>query len=357
MRALPALRRAMCAILAAVASAGLPAAAEAQVRPDPLARPLAAYRDLEFDAAANGLRALLERTSPAALSADDRARALMYLGATEVFRQRREAATEAFRTLLLANPRYRPDQLIFPPDILTAFAEARSGVRVVSVLVPPVTEIRALEDQLAVRLHVAGAHEVRAVILDPAGSPVRVLFDGLLGDSVTVPWNGRDGLGRLREAGDYRLRVISRAPTGREERAVEIPLVIIRLTEDTLAVPGPLDPAGLRPEMAAPTAGTRFLVAGLGTALVAAALPAIAGGGSDGGGLRFGIAAAIGGAGVLGFQRARTPSPIPANIEANRRAREAREREVERVRAENAARRSSGRMRIEAGVPAVVELP
>lgn len=335
---------------------GLPSASAAQ-RPDALARPIASYRDLDFDGSATALRAALAVTGTNSLTDADRLRALMYLGATETFRGRRDAAVEAFRTLLLADVRYRPDELVFPPEVSTLFQESRIGLRAASVVVPAETEIRSTADRLPVRIYAASLHDIRATIIDASGGPVRVLHEGAIGDSLELLWNGRDGLGRLREAGQYRLRVTSRSPAGRDEREVIVPLFITRADEDSLAMPAPLAASAFRIEAAAVTGGTRFLVTGLVGAVAAAALPSVAGSGSEGGGMRFGVAALLGAAGAFGFMRARQPRALPENIEWNRSQRATWQQEADRVQRENEARRAATRLRIVAGRAAVTVLP
>src|SRR2546422_11115323 len=82
-----------------------------------------AYQALEYDAAAALLEESLGRDSAAGLADSLRARALTYLGATELFRGQRDSAAATFRHLVLLNPRYRPDALIFPPPGPNPFHE------------------------------------------------------------------------------------------------------------------------------------------------------------------------------------------------------------------------------------------
>src|SRR5947209_3405448 len=89
-----------------------------------------AYRDLDFDAAARLLRRAL--TPPLASELDDstRARALTYLGAAEHYRDRPDSATAVFRRLVVLVPRYRPDTLIFPPEITRLYDEVHEELSV-----------------------------------------------------------------------------------------------------------------------------------------------------------------------------------------------------------------------------------
>lgn len=336
-----------------------PLAAQAQgnaPRPDPLARPMAAYNDLDFDASAAGFRSVLALEGTARLAPADRRRALMYLGASEVFRSRRDAAVEAFRQIIIEDPRYRPDQLVFPPEVSTAFTAARAGIRATAVSLPQEMRIESAEDRLPVQVYLVSPHNIRVAITDGFGGAVRVLHDGDARDSLDLMWNGRDGLGRLREPGQYLLRVTSRNPEGRDEREVEVPLVIERVGRDTLPIPEPLPASSFRPEAAAASSGTRFVVTGLTAAGLVAALPAVVGADTDGLSLRFGVAAGLGIAGILGMQRASAPRPIPENVEWNRRQRDAWALDVARIRAENETRRTIIGLRIQSGTPRVMEL-
>lgn len=326
---------------------------EAQ-RADPLARAMTAYRGLDYDEAATRFRDLLNSTA-IALTPLERSRARMFLGATEIFRGQREAAITAFRDLLIADPRYRPDELIFPPEVSALFQETRLGVRAVAVTVPANAEIRLPADRLPIRVYAAALHEIRAQIVGPRGAVESILHVGAVGDSLEVLWNPRDALGQLREPGRYFVRVASRGPDGRTEREVEVPLDIERIQQDSLAHPEPLAPSALRPETVVRASGVRPLLTGLVTAAVIAVLPSIVGSEEPGMGVRVGVAGAVGVAGVVGLTRATTPRPLPENIDYNRRQREQWQREVDRVIAENATRRAAARLQIRAGVAAPVK--
>src|SRR2546426_7150335 len=77
----------------------------AQSASDLLGGGVRAYQALEYDAAAALLEESLGRDSAAGLADSLRARALTYLGATELFRGQRDSAVATFRHLVLLNPR------------------------------------------------------------------------------------------------------------------------------------------------------------------------------------------------------------------------------------------------------------
>lgn len=323
-------------------------------RSDPLARAMTAYRGLEYDDAAARFREVLN-SATVTLTPAERSRARMFLGATEFFRGARDSSIAVFRDLLIADPRYRPDELVFPPEVSALFQETRLGVRAVAAVVPAATEVRGAADRLPIRLYAAALHEIRAQIVGPTGSVESILHVGSVGDSLEVLWNPRDALGQLREPGRYFVRVASRGPEGRTEREVEVPLDIERIQQDSLAHPEPLAPSAFRPETVVRSSGVRPLLTGLVTAAVIAVLPSVVGSEEPGMGVRVGVAGAVGVAGVIGLTRATTPRPLPDNIDYNRRQREQWQREVDRVVAENATRRAAARLQIRAGVAAPVK--
>ena len=102
-----------------------------------LNRAVRAYQDLDFDFAARLLRRVL--ASPLAAQLDDagRARALMYLGATEHYRGHPDSTIAVFRRLVALAPDQRPDTLVFPPEITRLYDGVRSAATAVAVAPPP----------------------------------------------------------------------------------------------------------------------------------------------------------------------------------------------------------------------------
>lgn len=344
---------ALCVLL--IVSLGRPDPLRAQSETDPLAAALSSYRNLDYDQAAGRLRAALARTGGTRLSDTDRARALMYVGATEVFRGQRATAEEAFRNLLIADARYRPDQLIFPPEVVALFEQSRIGVRAVSVMIASSSDITVPPDRLPIRLFASTLHNIRVRVTTSLGAPERVLYEGVIGDSLVVAWDGREAGGRAGAPGRYLLRITSSGPEGNSEREVQVPLEVEHLRADTLPWPAALAANTLRPESEVRANGMQQFLTGLVGAAVVVTLPSIVGA-SDASTARYGVAGAIGVAGIIGLTTAARPRPLPANIAWNNERRAEWDREVARVRAENEIRNSTVRLRVRAERAVTVEI-
>lgn len=343
-------RRAAC-VLALLAAAAAPAARAQDHAAALLARGVRAWQDLDYDSAAVYLRAAL---ADAAVPDSLRTRALAYLGATEFYREQHDSASSAFRQLLLLDPRYRPSQLVFPPEVSSLFEVVRLGTRAVGVAVAPVTEIAGPGDRMVVRLYGTSVHEISAVVVRGQSLVLRTLYAGAIGDSLEVLWDGRDTTGAAVDSGRAVLRVTSRLPTGRPGRVVEVPLDIRRTGADALPMPPPPADSLLRPERTAGGSATRALLIGLAGAAASVAMPMIVGSGDDASSARFGVAGAIGVATVLGATTAARSRPIPENVAANQRVRRAWEQQAESVRLENERRARTVRLTVRAGTLRVV---
>src|SRR5438309_2085826 len=129
-----------------------------------------AYQALEYDAAAALLEQSLGRDSASGLADSLRARALTYLAATELFRGQRDSAVGAFRQLVLLNPRYRPDELIFPPQVTNLFQEVRRATRAIAVAVPPVTELRTRVERFTARVLASSLADVAVTLAQEDGT-------------------------------------------------------------------------------------------------------------------------------------------------------------------------------------------
>lgn len=287
-----------------------------------------AYRDLQFDAALQLLRRALDVAGPRPLSSTDRARALMYVGASHVFRDDRDQAVAAFRALVLADARFRPSALVFPPRVTELFTEVLQTTKAVALVAPPEARLRAGAAPLAVRAFVTSRHRIDARVVSADGAVVASLFRGTLTDSVTLSWDGLDSSGTA-VPGRYSLVVASMLAEDQVLRTVRLPLDVRVERRDTL--PWPRQPAGRASGWDAP-----FLVPGLalGIGLV---LPAVLDSrGAKGERITFGLA--FGTIGVVGGHRGGS-----ATGDASWR------RRLAAVQQENARRRGLREIRIQTG--------
>lgn len=332
----------------AVLSVSLARAARTQTPAEQLARGIRAYSDLDYDSAAAILRAALALPGPPSLTDAERARGLVHLGATEFFRERRDSAGAAFQRLLLLEPRYRPDQLVFPPEVSSLFEEIRLRTRAVAVAVPPLTSIDAAGDRVVAWLYATSYHQIDVAVLRGTGVLIRSVYTGGAGDSLQLLWDGRTDAGAPVEGGSYQLRVDSRGADGRVVRSLGVPLEVERVRADTLPLPPPPDSL-LRPERAGGGSGVRALVTGLLGAAAVVALPVVVAGETSAMIERLAVAGAFGTAGLAAFQSQRRSQPIPENIAANQAVRLEWQRQAEAVRAANAARRQEVHLVVRAG--------
>ena len=319
-----------------------------------LKRGVQAYQALEYDAAAALLEQSLGRDSASGLADSLRARALTYLAATELFRGQRDSAVGAFRQLVLLNPRYRPDELIFPPQVTNLFQEVRRATRAIAVAVPPVTELRTRVERFTARVLASSLADVAVTLAQEDGTPVRELYKGPVADSVVVTWDGLTAAGAPADNGRYLLRVTPRTLTADGPRARQVLLEVKQERPDTLAWPPPLTTPPLLPERTSSGPAFRSLAAGLVAGAAAVALPSIMAQGKDATGARFAVGAAVGVAGFVGFF-AHKPRPLAANVRANASQRDAWKKKLDAVKAENATRLRTVRLVVRAGPETIAE--
>ena len=324
---------------------------EAQSASDLLGQGVQKYQALEYDAAAALLERSLRHDSIAGLADSLRARALTYLAATELFRGQRDSAVGAFRQLVLLNPRYRPDELIFPPQVTNLFQEVRRTTRAIAVVVPPVTELRPRLDRFTARVLASFVANVAVTLAREDGTPVRQLYSGPVADSLLVEWNGLTAAGTPADNGRYVLRVTPQVQTADGPRARQVVLEVKQQQPDTLAWP---PPPPLLPERTSTGPAFRSLAAGLVAGAAAVALPSIIAPGKDASGARFAVGATVGVAGCVGFF-ARKPRPLDANVRTNASQRDGWQKKLDAVRTENAARLRTMRLVVRAGPETIAE--
>lgn len=305
-----------------------------------LAEGIRAYRDLEFAVAAQLLRRALEPTDARGLSPADRQRAMMYLGAADVFREEREQAVATFRALALADPRFRPDSLVFPPRVTEVFQEVLQANKAVALTAPREARLRAGEQGFAVRAYATSRHNLQAQIISARGELITTLYRGQITDSVVLTWSGLDAAGSAVPAGRYTVVVASSVAPDQVLRSVRLPLEVSLNPVDTL----PWPPAPL------PTTrgwDLRFVIPGAVVGAGLAVPAALGAGGGQGARVTLGVAFGIMGI-VAGRPRTSGPSA---------RAHAAWRAQVDGVQQENQRRRSRPVMTIRTGPPETREGP
>ena len=325
---------------------------DAQSAGDLMGQGVRKYQALEYDAAAALLSQSLGRDS---LADSLRARALTYLAATELFRRQRDSAIVAFRQLVLLNPLYRPDELIFPPQVTNLFQEVRRTTRAIAVSVPPVSEVRPRADRFfTARVLASSLADVTVTLAQEDGTQVRQLYSGPVADSLVVTWDGLTAAGATAENGRYVLRVTPRNLTADGPRARLVMLEVKQEAPDTLPWPPELGTPPLLPERTSSGPAFRSLAAGLVVGAAAVALPSIMAQGKDATGARFAVGAAVGISGFVGFF-AHKPRPIAGNVRTNAALRDTWKKKLDQVKGENANRLRSIRLVVRAGPVTIAE--
>lgn len=311
-----------------------------------------AYQSLDYPVAAALFRRALAASGEDALPDSLRPQVYTYLGATELFRARRQAADSAFLNALAEDPRHRPNAMIFPPEVTDVFQTVRRGSRYVKAIPPHDTTIVVGDPAYLISLYASARHEIDVDLLHEDGRFARSLYSGTIGDSMIVRWDGRTDGGR--EPADERLMVqITSARGTGGGRIVRLPLTVRAIREDTLLPPPPPADSQLLRERSAPDPAMRALAVGVVGGLAAIALPALAAE-SPNGPERFILGATLGLSGVIGFIAQRPGRQLSGNVAANREEREAWERAVEEIHEQNVSRRQV-RLRISAGAPRVID--
>ncbi len=324
--------------------------ARAQSASELLDQAIRAYRELEFDAAAALLRRALVPDLEAATDDSVRADALAYLAATEFYRGRPVSASTAFRRLIRLEPRYRPDQLVFPPDVTNLFEETRRQTKAIKAIVPSDETLRVGADRLSMRLLSSSLHDVLADIRTASGAEVRLLYSGPIADSLDLGWDGLDATGEITE-GSHVLHVTSLDDNGRILNVLQIPLSISRLRADTTPHPLPPEPSMFLPETRSSGPGIEALLGGVLAGAAVVALPSAIASGSEPSGARFAVGGVISLAGVAGFLNRRPGQPLPENVVANQTLRREWQDQVASVARQNASRIADVRIRVLAGSP------
>src|SRR5438094_10516326 len=142
----------------------------AQAITSPFAQGIRAYQNLDFDQAAALLRRDLARASSSTATLGERAQGLLYLGAADLFRGRRDSAVAVFRRLVQLDPRYRPDRLVFPPEVTSVFDAVRLRIKTVAIVVPRDTVIPVQDGAFRAWLVASSVQTVNVTLLYENGT-------------------------------------------------------------------------------------------------------------------------------------------------------------------------------------------
>jgi len=276
-----------------------------------VARAVSAYEGLELDAAAGLLRRALTPPRADSLNNREHARALSYLGAIELLRERRDSAMAVFRRLVLFDPRYRADTYVFPPEVTRLFDEVRLRTRVVAIRVPDDTVVPLQQGRLIVWLFPSAPHDVTVAIAREDGRPLRTLYAGPLGDSLQARWDGRDSTGALAPRGRLWLTAASRVGGGITERLVQLPLEL-DVAVDTVMHPAAPGPEQLLPERANRRTARRSLASGLLIGAAAVLLPQVVAPGERPSGTRLAVGGTLAVSGLIGYLAQPPGQPVVA---------------------------------------------
>lgn len=333
----------------------VPGSAASQSADSLLQRGIASYQELDYPAATRLLRlAVIAATRSEATAAQ--VDALTYLGATQIFRGQPDSAAANFRRVLLADPRYRIDGLIFPPEVTLVFDAAREEVLTVGLDVPEETVVPPRDGEFVARVYPTSPHDITVDVRIAASSQTDTIFQGPAGDSLEIRWDLRIG-GEPVSTDLYFLSVRSEPSADGVARVATVPLDIQLVSPDTLQHPQPLDDESFLPESQPGRHGLKALPLGLAAAGAVLIAPAAVAPGSNPTETRFLVAGAISLASIARVLNPPPGRPIPANIEINTERRRAWETQLNYVIEENASRLATARLVIRSGPPIISPNP
>jgi len=321
-----------------------------------------AYQELEFEAAAGFLRRALDpalgrQLSDPAASRVLTIRALTYLAAAEMLGGNTDSARATFERLVRFDTRYRPDQLIFPPQVTNEYDAVRRASKVITFDAPRHKTLRVGQDSFSFELFASSYHEAVVEIRDRDSVRVRSIYRGPIVDSLDLDWDGRDPERLVVASGPYDLWIQSRDSTGILVRALRVPLDITVETPDTLA--HPFEPADsmILPEQHSSGPGVQALAGGLLVGTAVAVLPTLFSSDTDLMGGRLLVAGTVSVAGITTFFRRRPGKPIPENIQLNQALYRSYRDSLAVVVTENERRKTDVQLVITTGSQSVHEGP
>lgn len=324
------------------------AALRAQTAAELLEEGITRYQNFDLELAAAWIRRALAVPPPSGLPRLERARALSYLGAVELFRDRRDSAQSAFEQLVLLAPRYRPSDLVFPPAVRAQYDQVRLSIKAVEIVAPDSVDTRLGTGGFAPWAYASSPHVINVSVARTDGRRVRALYRGMLSDSIPLRWDGGDSAGAAVPSGSYQFRVESLDADSQVVRIAQLSLDVVISRRDTLPHP-PRPDSLLKPERIPFGPALKVLATGLGLGGLTAGLPALFDAGPQATGTRFIVGGALGLAGIAAFVSLHPGRRIPDHIADNATVLAAWERNRQAVLEENRRRIEDVRLRIRAG--------
>jgi hypothetical protein len=340
----------------AIATATSPVTTYAQTAAALVEQGIRAYDELEFEAAAASLRRALRAVPGVDIGGEAYARALIYLAATQYYRDDPDSTEALFEQLVLFDTRQRPDPLVFEPGVTDIFEAVRRDTKALTVVVPDRTAIGIGAGDLPVTLYASSFIGTVVEIFDQDSSLTRLVYDGPVSDSLVVTWDGLDSTGTRPPDGNYTLAITSRRPGGAALRSTRFPLNLFTTQRDTLAHPLPQADSLFLPERTGRGQTIETLLGGLLMGGAVMVLPGAMASESELMGTRIAVGGAMSIAGIVGFVTRRPGRVLPENVAANNAIREEWDERLRATVAENATRVASIRLVVEAGQPQIVQL-
>ena len=312
-----------------------------------------AYTDLDFDAAASffrqALAALPETSDSTGIEA------LTYLGATELYRQSIDSAFAVFQRLVLLTPKYRLDELVFPPEVTTLYESVRRVTKAFEVEYRREVQLRIGQGRFPLKVFASSLQDVTVDIVRSDGRMIRALYDGPVRDSLDVNWYGLDTSGNPPRPGSYRIVFRSRDALGTVLRRVQVPFTVSLVEPDTIPHPPPPPDSLFLPERDDSAPGLTALISGLVIGTSVMFLPSAVASDANLSKTRHVVGASISIAGIASYLIRPPGGPVRANINANEALRRQWQREVDQVVEENDRRRADVQIRIRARDPVIIE--
>jgi hypothetical protein len=270
---------------------------------------------------------------------------MKYLGAAFALLGQRDSAVAYFRRMLERDPFMDLDPAVFTAQERQLFAVARQRTFVVGVRTLSDTGFVPGQGSVSLRFVTTRHARVHALVRRPGEGEALATFRWTAEGASGAPWDGLDQKGERLPAGRYQLDVTATTTADSASDSVALRFDVAydhEPLEDSLL----FDAGSLLPERRPPSVARSHLVAGLGLAAFAVAVPSVIGHGELGGTRKHAvvIAGVTASGGIATFLFVRRGSGIPSNVLENARRREEHVRRNREIRERNAARVAAAKM-------------